>query len=664
MTLLTIIIPTAERPLQALDVLNNLFPILPTGVEVLLVENSKSHLLDPEVVSVLQKKYNFRALKSRPLNVSAAKNRGIAEAKGEWIAFLDDDCYPSLKYFSILKHIESPGSDRRFFLGRVLPKWERLPEPPFVNSERAREYWSIFDPDLPDKSEKISWGANSAMCAKRKHILESGGFDEKLGRSGYSSLLSNEESLLQSNLQTLGLKATFIKDFSVYHRMLPERQNYSWLSKRAFWQGISDAIGVDNNKSNLDEGKQYAWLQMNTGHEIGLSLQSFFQHPESVEELEIKLNGLRSLGYTFTRGIELEKASQQKFYPEAAYIYASMIKGKNLLIDFQDAHPQNAMLFRNYIGQSDVHIVPRNIWKFDEDIQSYMSNFFNYLPSRVENIFFTSLDGLLLRKLFPAFFSYTRGIGLYGMVHKISPEIISSLQENSSKFKNIFVLGKISKNVLRDKGVKNVKNVGWITTNPENDSQVEKSNIKTTFKILLIGEFRAEKRYDFLFTILDEIESKVSSHISLTISLFGTDRDGSYLRLVKKLGNYEIILEDRVLKKDKDFRLQIPDSLFYAALQDSDCVVCPYGVEDYISASGPVSDGIALGKYIIADPRSLVGEEISTMYPEFGIFSGGALLNAAQTRTILKSENRLPSIEFSSSLLDAILNDKLESNEI
>jgi GT2 family glycosyltransferase len=83
------------------------------------------------------------------------------------------------------------------------------------------------------------FGGNISIC--RKALLEIGGFSTAFGRKG-KSLLSSEEAELCNRIRELGGVVLYEPAAIVHHRVLPERVSRSYLLRRAYWQGVSDAL--------------------------------------------------------------------------------------------------------------------------------------------------------------------------------------------------------------------------------------------------------------------------------------------------------------------------------------------------------------------------------------------------------------------------------------
>ena len=91
----SIVIPTYNRPERLANCLKAIAHLDYPGdrFEVIVVDDGSKTPLD-SVVTPLQEKIQVKLLKQANAGPAAARNRGASEARGEFIAFTDDDCQP------------------------------------------------------------------------------------------------------------------------------------------------------------------------------------------------------------------------------------------------------------------------------------------------------------------------------------------------------------------------------------------------------------------------------------------------------------------------------------------------------------------------------------------------------------------------------------------
>ncbi len=85
---ISVIIPTFNRATLILEALESVLKQTVAVEEIIIVDDGS----DDDTATVLQKyKDSIRIVRQENKGVSAARNRGIAEAKHDWLAFLDSD---------------------------------------------------------------------------------------------------------------------------------------------------------------------------------------------------------------------------------------------------------------------------------------------------------------------------------------------------------------------------------------------------------------------------------------------------------------------------------------------------------------------------------------------------------------------------------------------
>ena len=142
--------------------------------ELVIVDNGSSDAT-PQVLVEFGRRFtgNIRFMQHAPPGLGGARNVGWRAARGEIVAFTDDDCYPQQDY---LTHICSCFSNPRYgFVGGRVLLYDPLDYPITIQlSDRRMEF--------PPRSYIAPGQAHGANFAFRRQVLEAiGGFDERLG---------------------------------------------------------------------------------------------------------------------------------------------------------------------------------------------------------------------------------------------------------------------------------------------------------------------------------------------------------------------------------------------------------------------------------------------------------------------------------------------------
>jgi len=168
------------------------------------------------------------------LGVAYARNTAFKKAKGEYVAYMDDDAVADTRWLeSILKAFESIEPKPKAIAGKIILVLDK-PIPKWWPKEFEILLGAYDIGDIGKWSDYLI-GSNMAF---RKECLESiGGFDNNLGRKG-KSLESHEETALCERI----LKDGYIyyePRAEVRHYVHPERLSKWWLIKRMWGDGYS-----------------------------------------------------------------------------------------------------------------------------------------------------------------------------------------------------------------------------------------------------------------------------------------------------------------------------------------------------------------------------------------------------------------------------------------
>ena len=142
--------------------------------EMVIVDNGSADAT-PEVLAAFGQRFpgNLRLLRDGRPGLGGARNVGWREARGEIVAFTDDDCYPRPDY---LVQIRRCLADARFgFVGGRVLLHDPLDYPITIQLSEQRL-------ELPPRSYIAPGQIHGANFAFRRQVLEAiGGFDARLG---------------------------------------------------------------------------------------------------------------------------------------------------------------------------------------------------------------------------------------------------------------------------------------------------------------------------------------------------------------------------------------------------------------------------------------------------------------------------------------------------
>jgi len=300
---ITIAIPTHDRADLLAKTLASLRELLlPNGAEIecVVIDNASKDATSTVVADAAgDLPFDLRLIRERRLGSSFARNRAIAEARGDFICFIDDDVIVEPRWL-----VELVGAlDRRRLdvaCGMVLPRF--LAPPPSWLGTRLWVRLAVHDSAaierMAPQEAEVLHNYFSANVGFRKEAFELfGTFREDLGVVG-GNPISGEDTELFARIIARGGAVGFAPRARVHHLVGPERLTARYLRRKSFAFGIGSALTGGQTHNRIDK------LVRNT---VRMGLAAFRGDRESViyHQLEI----WNYMGYWRGRLIEARKAS-------------------------------------------------------------------------------------------------------------------------------------------------------------------------------------------------------------------------------------------------------------------------------------------------------------------------------------------------------------------
>jgi len=209
--------------------------------EIIVVDNAAEAEAERVVRELQDQGVNLRYVTEKSVGLSRARNKGLSESRGKYVAFLDDDARADERWLeTLVKSFESNSPSPAAVGGRVWLDWDGK-KPEWVPNEQLSVYTYVDHGDQAHalRDDEYLVGANLAFA---KESLESlGGFDARLGRQG-TLLMSGEETQILQTLQDRGFVVLYEPAAFVWHSVHPSRKKRGWLLKRMFWDGASQPL--------------------------------------------------------------------------------------------------------------------------------------------------------------------------------------------------------------------------------------------------------------------------------------------------------------------------------------------------------------------------------------------------------------------------------------
>jgi len=238
---LSVVIGTSNRPALVALCLQSLLPQITSHYdrEVLLIDNSTNEETHEMFHAQFGRTPQFRYVRLPIVSGNIARNEGTQLAKGEYVAFLDDDAEVSPQWIEEMLAAFAHFGPKAGCIGGPSALRYDVPKPRWLSDWLLPFLGALDwgDAPLTVSEAELFFGLNVAF--RRDALLAVGVYGKGPDR-GTANLLSNSEYPMQIVIQRAGYTRHYVPGMRVRHFAPAARLKPWWFVRRAFWQGVSD----------------------------------------------------------------------------------------------------------------------------------------------------------------------------------------------------------------------------------------------------------------------------------------------------------------------------------------------------------------------------------------------------------------------------------------
>lgn len=212
-----------------------------SAYEIVLVDNNCTDNTREicEAFAKAHKDVNFRYVLEPEQGLSAARNKGIKEAKGEVIAYIDDDALVDTWYLRTYAEWFAMHPETMACGGPIEPLYETA-EPDWMSpyTKALLTAWMNYGREVREYPHgRYPGGGNAAY---RKSVFNQVGlFNTALGRKG-GNLMGSEEKDIFDKMHALGMQVLYLPT-PVLHHIIPQTKlEKTYFDRLTLQMGISE----------------------------------------------------------------------------------------------------------------------------------------------------------------------------------------------------------------------------------------------------------------------------------------------------------------------------------------------------------------------------------------------------------------------------------------
>jgi glycosyltransferase involved in cell wall biosynthesis len=229
---ISVVVVNYNRPLEVRDTVQSLINQSVEPFEIIIIDDGSKTPLSMKLEGSKLKLIRFE----KEVGLSGARNYGISIAKGEYVAFIDDDAIASKRWIEEIQSGIIAGGE---ILGGPLRPIFKAKPPKWWNEMNLGYFVGVGN------SEKREiWGAN--MVFKKEVFRKIGVFNPNIGRQKGKLLAFEDANLISKGKKCC--KILFLPNAKVFHLVRSQRLTLRYIIRWSYNHGRSQRIELGSNK--------------------------------------------------------------------------------------------------------------------------------------------------------------------------------------------------------------------------------------------------------------------------------------------------------------------------------------------------------------------------------------------------------------------------------
>ena len=224
--------------------------------EIIIIDQGNDNQTKVLIDSRFSNTGRIRYMHTSTIGLSHARNLGWKNARGDIIAFIDDDAIPVSGWLEAYAKVFSVIDPTPAVVGgKIVPIWEVL-KPKWYPKEREflLATYDIGDEVKPFPEFDLPIGANFAVL--KKIIDDFRGFDDRVGfnEARKKSMIAGEDTLIGLRAREAGHEIYYQPGAKVFHHISAKKLSKRYFLRRHLWEGVTHIV-LEDCRNNLDNRK-------------------------------------------------------------------------------------------------------------------------------------------------------------------------------------------------------------------------------------------------------------------------------------------------------------------------------------------------------------------------------------------------------------------------